>query len=138
MIAKSLIAAAALAGSVLAVASTEASAKTNWDIHIGLGAPLYDVPVYDEPVYVAPSYSYDYYEPAPRRFREHRYVSRSYSNYGISCNSGRRMLRSEGFHDVEAYDCSAPTYGYSAWRDGGLFKVRLNLNGDIISVRQID
>jgi hypothetical protein len=136
MITKSLIAAAAVAGSVLA-ASTGAVAKTNWDIHIGLGAPLFDVPVY-----TAPGYVYDYdYDYAPVR-RYHRPVRRHYidvePDYGISCSAGKRALRSRGFHDVEAYDCSAPTFGYTAWRDGGYFKVRVNTRGGIISMREID
>jgi hypothetical protein len=147
MIAKSLIAAAAIAGSVIALAPVDASAKTNWDISIGLGGFLpsyevYDAPIYVEPrpVYHAPRYIYedDYgYEPRVRRHREVRRYEVQYDN-GISCKRGARVLRHEGFHDVEAYDCSAPTYGYSAWKDGDLYKVRLNSDGDIVSVRQID
>jgi hypothetical protein len=147
MIAKSLIAAAAIVGSALAFAPAEASAKTNWDIHIGLGSLLptydvYDAPIYVEPqpIYRAPRYVYEqdyFYQPQPRRHR----VVRSYDvqyDRGMSCRYGKRIMRNEGFHDVEAYDCSAPTYGYSGWKDGDLYKVRLNSHGDIISVRQID
>ena len=146
MIAKSLIAAAAIAGSALAFAPVEASAKTNWDIHIGLGSFLpsyevYDAPIYFEPrpVYRAPRYIYEYeddygYEVRPR----HRNFVRSYQNHGSACKNGKNVLRSAGFRNVEAYDCSAPTYGYSGWKHGGFYKVRLNSEGDIISVRQID
>jgi hypothetical protein len=141
MIAKSLIAAAAVAGSALAFTAADASAKTNFDVHIGLGGflPTYEVPIYRAPVYIAPQYIYeDDFEPTPpRRYRHNRFVVQ-YDNGGIGCKRGLRVVRSAGFHNVEAYDCSAPTYGYSAWQDGGLFKVRVTSGGDIISVRQID
>ncbi len=150
MIAKSLIAAAAVAGSALSFAAADASAKTNWDIQIGLGGflptyelPVYAAPVYRPPVYVEHDYVYDYdyeYDPVPpRRYRPRRaQVHVNYDDHGISCKRGKRVVRSAGFNDVEAYDCSAPTYGYSAWKHGDLFKVRLNTEGDIVSVRQID
>jgi hypothetical protein len=133
MIAKSLIAAAAVGVSVLAFAPAEANAKTNWDIHIGLGAPIYDAPVY--------SYDYDYeYEPVrvPRRHYVYRYANPVYYNDRMSCRGGQRVVRSAGFHGVEAYDCGAPNYGYTAWKHGDLFRVRVNYSGDIISVRQMD
>lgn len=138
MIAKSLIAAAAVAGSALAF-TAEASAKTNWDFHIGIGVPAYPVyeqPYYAPPIYVQPRTVYDYgYEPrrrAVRRYREVEYDDR------LSCRGARNVVRDAGFRNVEAYDCSAPTYGYSAWKHGDLFKVRVTSSGDIISVRQID
>jgi hypothetical protein len=143
MIAKSLIAAAAaVAGSALAF-TADASAKTNWDIHIGLGAPVY--PVYEEPIYIAPPpvyvrphVVYQNYEPIyePRRYVR-RYRDVEYRE-GMSCRGGRSVVREAGFRDVEAYDCSAPTFGYSAWKHGDLFKVRVTSSGDIVSVRQID
>ena len=58
-------------------------------------------------------------------------------HYGVSCGGGRDIVRSAGFRHVTAYDCSAPTYGYKAWRDGDLFKVKVSYNGRIISVRPI-
>jgi hypothetical protein len=133
MIAKSLIAAAAVAGSALAFSAAEASAKTNWDIHLGIGIPAY--PVYEEPVYIErpvqvyrPYYGRRYYE-EPR----YRYVED-----GISCRTGKDIVRDAGFRGVDAYDCSAPTYGYTAWKRGGYYKVRVNYAGDIVSARRID
>jgi hypothetical protein len=147
MIAKSLTAAALVAGSALAF-TADASAKTNWDIHIGLGNlfpayPVYEEPIYVEPapIYVAPHYSYELrfsHEPRRhvrrqvRRYNDHDYSAR------LSCRGGKNVLRDAGFRDVEAYDCSAPTFGYSAWKHGDLFKVRVTSSGDIVSVRQID
>jgi hypothetical protein len=135
MIAKSILAAAAVAGSALAF-TTGASAKTDWNIQLGFGLPLLDGPVYVDPGY---RYYNDYdYEPSYRtRPVRRRYVEVE-PDYGISCSSGRRSLRARGFHDVEAYDCSAPTFGYTAWRDGGYYKIRVNSRGGIISMREID
>lgn len=141
MIAKSLIAAAAVAGSVLTFTAADASAKTNWDITIGLGGfvPTYEVPVYRAPVYVAPRYVYEYDdEPAPPRRYRRSHVEYRYDSHGFGCRSGARVVRSAGFNNIEAYDCSAPTFGYSAWKHGDLFKVRVSSEGDIVSVRQID
>jgi hypothetical protein len=139
MFAKSMIAAAAIAASAVALSPVEANAKTNWDIHIGLGAPAY--PIYDYPVYVdrpvhvyRPHVEYGYVEPR-YRYAEPRY---HYVDRDLSCRSGKHIVRDAGFRDVDAYDCSAPTYGYTAWRRGGYYKVRVNYGGDIVSVRRID
>jgi hypothetical protein len=137
MFAKSLVAAAAVAASAIAFVPAEANAKTHWDVHIGVGVPAY--PIYEGPAYVyEPAYPvyrprYHYYEPtytyeAPR----YRYVERSY------CGEGARAVRDAGFRGVDAYDCSGPIFGYTAYRHGDLFKVRVNDSGDIVSVRQID
>jgi hypothetical protein len=128
---KSLIAATAIAASAVALSPAEANAKTNWDIHIGLGAPLY--PVYEEPVYVErPVYTY-------RPYRVYRpQVEYDYVDRQMSCRYGKQVLRDSGFRGVEAYDCSAPTYGYTAWKRGSYFKVRVNYDGEIVSVRNID
>jgi hypothetical protein len=127
---KSLIAATAIAASAVALSTVEASAKTNWDIHIGLGAPLY--PVYEEPVYIErPVHVY-------RPYREYRHVEYDYVDRQMSCRYGKQVVRDAGFRGVEAYDCSAPTYGYTAWKRGSTFKVRVNYDGEIVSVRNID
>jgi hypothetical protein len=133
MIAKSFIAAVAVAGSALAFSAPEASAKTNWDIQLGIGIPAF--PVYEAPVYIErpvhvyrPYYSRRYYE-EPR----YRYVDE-----GISCGTGKEILRDSGFRGVDAYDCSAPTFGYTAWKRGGYYRVRVNYVGDIVSARRID
>jgi hypothetical protein len=131
---KSLIAASAIAATAVALAPTEASAKTNWDIHLGLGAPFY--PVYEEPVYIErPVQVYRPYRPhhVYRPYVEYDYVDRE-----MSCRYGKQIVRDAGFRGVDAYDCSAPTYGYTAWKRGEYFKVRVNYQGEIVSVRNID
>lgn len=125
MFKKSLIAAAALA-TVFAFASAPAKAETNVDFNIGLGFGGFG------PDY-GPGYGFDDdfpdygYHPRPRP-RPH---------FRVSCGEGRNVVREAGFRRVTAYDCSAPTYGYKAWRHGDLFKVKVSSNGRIISVRPI-
>ena len=124
MFKKSLIAAAALA-TVCAFAAVPAKAETNVDFNIGLGFGDFG------PDY-GPGYGFDddfpgygYHHPRPR------------PRYRVSCGEGRNVVREAGFRHVTAYDCSAPTYGYKAWRHGDLFKVKVSYNGRIISVRPI-
>ncbi len=127
MFKKSLIAAAALA-TVFAFASAPAKAETNVDFNIGFGFGGFG------PDY-GPGYGFGYdddfpdygYHPRPRP-RPH---------FRVSCGEGRNVVREAGFRRVTAYDCSAPTYGYKAWRHGDLFKVKVSSNGRIISVRPI-
>jgi hypothetical protein len=127
MFVKSLIAVAAVA-SVVSFASTSAKADTNIDFGIGFGvggfAPDYGYPSYDEPYY-------------PRHRRHHFRDYPRVESFGISCGDGRNVVRDAGFHRVSAYDCSAPTYGYKAWRDGEMFKVKVNYRGRIISAYPI-
>ena len=124
MINKSLIAIAALATTLVAMAPIQqAQAKSNIDfnIDIGIGGGGYGdhgygygegyYPVYDDGYGYAPS--------------------------GISCNKGRKIVKWAGFHHVSAYDCSAPVYGYTAKKHGKTFKVKVNFEGDIISVKKV-
>jgi hypothetical protein len=120
MITKSLIAAAAVAVSLTALSPVQqAQAKTNFnfDIGVNLGGGGY-----------YPGYGYGYgggypvYEP----------------HYGgISCKKGRKIVDWSGFHNVQAYDCSAPVYQYRAWKNGNKYRVRVNMNGNIIGVKKI-
>jgi hypothetical protein len=132
MFVKSLIAVAAVASAV-SFASAPAKAETTVDIGIGIGlGGFYPGDGYG---YVDDGYPGDYPRyPRPRRhFDDYAPVM----SYGVSCNRGRSIVRSEGFRNVRAYDCSAPTYGYKAWRDGELYQVKVSYRGRIISVRPI-
>ncbi len=128
MFKKSLIAAAALA-TVVSLAAVPAKAETNVDFNVGFGfggfGPDYGPGYGDGYDDDFPDYGY-YHHPRPRPI-----------HYGVSCGQGRDIVRSAGFRHVTAYDCSAPTYGYKAWRDGDLYKVKVSYNGRIISVRPI-
>ncbi len=125
MIAKTLIAAAAVATLATAV-SAPANAKVNVDLYVGGFDPGYYEPSY--PVYDAPRRprynDYDY-EPAP-----------VYQRYGISCEEGRDYVRDSGFRKVRAINCGGKRFTYKARRDGNPYIVRVSRrNGEIISVQ---
>jgi hypothetical protein len=111
MIAKTLIAAAAIATTFAVAAPVQqAEAKTNIDINIGLGAGSFYPGFY-------PSY---------------------YSHPGyISCHRGKKIVDYSGFNKVNAVDCSLPGYKYTAWKHGHKYFVRVNGNGRITNVNRI-
>ena len=124
MINKSLIAIAAVATTLVAMVpaqQAQAGSNVDFNIDIGFGGGGYGghggygdggyYPVYD-----------DGYE-------------EEYS--GISCNKGRKVVKWAGFHQVQAYDCSAPVYGYKAKKNGHVYKVKVNFHGNIISVKKV-
>ncbi len=116
MITKSLIAAAAIAVSLTALAPVQqAQAKVHVDINLGLGGGYY-------PGYGYGGGYYPVYEP---------YYS------GISCNKGRKIVNWSGFHNANAFDCSAPVYQYIAWKNGHKFKVKVSMDGNIIGVKKV-
>jgi hypothetical protein len=115
MITKSLIAAAAVAASLTALAPVQqAQAKVNVDINLGLGGGFY-------PGYYGGGY-YPVYEP---------YYG------GISCHKGKNIVKWSGFKNVHAIDCGAPVYQYKAWKFGNPYKVKVNMNGNIIGVKKL-
>ena len=123
MITKSLIAAAAVAASLTALAPVQqAQAKVNVDINLGFGGGFY------------PGYGYGYgggygggYYP----------VVDPYYGGGISCMKGKNIVKWSGFKNVHAIDCGAPVYQYKAWKFGNPYKVRVNMNGNIIGVKKL-
>jgi hypothetical protein len=116
MITKSLIAAAAVAASLTALAPVQqAEAKVHIDVGVNLGGGFY-------PGYGYGGGYYPVYEP---------YDS------GISCNKGRKIVNWSGFHNANAFDCSAPVYQYMAWKNGHKYKVKVSMNGNIIGVKKV-
>jgi hypothetical protein len=116
MITKSLIAAAAVAASLTALAPVQqAQAKVHIDVGVNLGGGFY-------PGYGYGGGYYPVYEP---------YDS------GISCNKGRKIVNWSGFHNANAFDCSAPVYQYMAWKNGHKYKVKVSMNGNIIGVKKV-
>jgi hypothetical protein len=126
MFTKSLIAVAAVA-SVLSFASTAAQAEPTVTFGIGFGTSGY---------FPGDGY-FDEYPRYPRHRRHHYRDAEPVLDYGVSCGEGLNVVREAGFRRVRAYDCSAPTYGYKAMRDGDFYRVKVNYSGDIISVRPI-
>lgn len=118
MIAKSLIAAAAVAASLTALAPVQqAQAKVKIDFNIvapgihggygygyGYGGGYY--PVYDEPYYGG----------------------------GKSCWQVKQKLKMMNFKKVNPFDCSAPTYRFSAKKNGDYVTVKTNVWGNILAI----
>jgi hypothetical protein len=129
MFTKSLIAAVAIA-SVVSFAAAPAQAETNVDFNVGFGFGGFG------PDY-GPGYGFEGDYPDYGRHGHHGHPRPRPIEYGVSCGGGRDIVREAGFRHVTAYDCSAPTYGYKAWRDGDLYKVKVSYNGRIISVRPV-
>ena len=115
MITKSLIAAAAVAVSLTALAPVQqAQAKVNIDFNIvtpgiyggyGYGGGYYQ-PIYDEPYYGG----------------------------GKSCWQVKHQLKMMNFKKVQPFDCSAPTYRFSAKKNGNYVTVKTNVWGNILAV----
>jgi hypothetical protein len=117
MIAKSLIAAAAIASAMaVALPATQAQAKTNIDINIGLGTGY--------------GYGGGYWGGGYPVYHPH------YPSH-ISCKKGAKIVRWTGFHNVNAVDCSLPGYKYTGWKNGHKFIVRVNANGNVTGVNKI-
>ena len=113
MIAKTLIASAAIA-STMAIAAPvqQAEAKTSINIGIGFGGGYY------------PGYGYGYgYGYSPKKH--------------VSCWKGAKIVDWSGFHNVKAFDCSLPGYRYTAWKNGKKYVVRVNGKGHITNVHKI-
>lgn len=129
MIAKSLIAAAAVAtGLVAAIPAQQAEAKVHVDIGVGLGGPGF-YPGY--PGY--PGYGYPGYGGYPVVDPGYGYGG----GYGISCGKGRKIVKWNGFYNVNPVDCSAPVYQYNAWKGGMPFRVKVSISGNIVKVKPL-
>ena len=123
MITKSLIAAAAVAASLTALAPVQqAQAKVHVDLNVGLGLGGGFYPGYG----YGGGYGAGYYP-----------VVDPYYGGGISCNKGRKIVNWSGFHNANAFDCSAPVYQYMAWKNGHKYKVKVGMSGDIIGVKKV-
>lgn len=121
MIGKSLIAATAIAASLMAVMpASEARADVDVSIGIGIGGYYPGYPAYGG------YYGYrggDAFWPRdPRR---------------VSCNRGAAIVDNAGFHRVNPINCGAPFYVYTAWKRGEKFVVRVNQQGAITSIRRV-
>lgn len=114
MIAKTLIAAAAIA--TAATLAAPAQAGTHIDLNVGLGGfssyPAYDYPAY--PVYDAPVYHH---------------------GWGVSCEEGRQSVKWAGFRHVRPLSCGGKRLTYQARKHGDTFIVKVSRrSGDIVSV----
>ncbi len=122
MIKNTIIAAAAVAASAIALQPGTAHAGSKVQFHIGVGVPYHGYhaghyrPYYGPVHYAAPRpYAYGHYAPAPRP------VYRA-----VSCRGARHVLRSRGFHHIRANDCRGGRYGFTASRYGKRFYVTVS------------
>ncbi len=113
MIAKSLIAAAALAASITAFApAQQAQAGVDIIVNVGFGGHYR-------------GYGYGHY-PVYNRY------------YGpISCQRGKNIVDRSGFYNVRAVDCALPGYKYTAWRGRHEYLVKVNGSGYITRAQVI-
>ena len=44
----------------------------------------------------------------------------------LTCREGRHKLRRNGYHHINAFDCSGKIYRYRVVRNGKVFRVRMN------------
>jgi hypothetical protein len=115
MITKSLIAAAAVAASLTALAPVQqAQAKIHVDVGVNLGGGFY------------PGYGYGYGGYYP--------VVDPYYGGGKSCWQVKNKLKNMNFKQVHPFDCSAPTYRFSAKKNGNHVTVKTNVWGNILAI----
>jgi hypothetical protein len=126
MFIKSLVAAAAVAGTVLSL-SAPANAKTDIDIYLGLGTGYHDAGYrYDD------GYGYDDEDVYRPRHRPR------HDSWRVSCGEGREKVRWAGFRKVRPIDCDGRTYQYKARKNGDWYVVTVkSKNGRIVNVEPI-
>jgi hypothetical protein len=120
MIFKSLIAAAAVAGTALTAAAT-AEAKTKVDVFLDFGGGYHDAGYggYDD------DYGYGY-------------GSGGHGGWRISCFEGQQKVKWAGFRKVRPIDCEGRTYKYKARKHGDVFVVTVkSKNGRIVNVEPL-
>lgn len=111
MITKILVVAAALTTAV--AVSAPAQADTNFSIGVGLGLGGF-----------GGGYEPDYYP--------------VYGGYGgVSCGEARQIVKSHGFHKVQAYDCSGKIMKFKGKQNGFWYRVKINRGGNIVDVDMI-
>lgn len=115
MVFKSLIAAAAVAGTALTAASS-ADAKTKVDLYLDFGGGYHDA-----------GYGYD-----------DGYGYGHGGGWRISCFEGKQKVKWAGFKKVQPLDCDGKRYSYKARKHGDWFVVTVkSKNGKIVGVEPL-
>ena len=94
-----------------------ASAKVNFDIHLGI--PFFDYQA--EPDYLYDE-QYGWYDPSYEVRRQRRNPVR----YGLSCGDARQIVRSSGYRQVRTRECQGRTFTFTARRGGNRILVYVN------------
>jgi hypothetical protein len=58
----------------------------------------------------------------------------SHGGFGISCRTGRNIVRQHGFRHVHVIDCSGNEYSYEGRKHGEQFEITVSVMGQIVSV----
>jgi hypothetical protein len=53
---------------------------------------------------------------------------------GISCRTGRNIVRQAGFRRVHVIDCSGNTFSYEGRKHGQFYEINVSVTGQIVSV----
>lgn len=131
MIAKSLFAAAALVmGLAATLPASEARADVDVDIGIGINGGY-------NGWYGGYHGWYGGYYPRPVRPYHYRPAPHRPVNRYVTCNEGRQILYNRGYRNVNARDCHAPRYSFTAWRNGHQYLVRVTSQGAVNQVAVI-
>ena len=118
---KSLFLATA-AAAVMAFMPIAADAKTNVTVHFGV--PFYDYQYAPHYRYYDGYGWYDYGRYG--RFDPVVIYDRPYMRGRISCREARRIVRNNGFRNVETIECNGRTYTFEATRRGRDVTVYVN------------
>jgi hypothetical protein len=81
--------------------------------------PFYD-PFYTYPRDFGPQYYRPYYD-RPQR---------------ITCSHAKQLLRNRGYRRITAYDCRGKVYGFTAWRKGKRYRLRVSARTGAILARR--
>lgn len=139
MFLKSLIA-SGLVALGLGLATAPAEAKTRIHIGIGTGSPFYDYRC-ENPGFVdfcglgfyrpyyRPYYRTRLYDPYYPPLR-HRVIRRN------SCDAAALAIRSAGYRNIRATDCSGRFYSYRATKRGRNYSLRVDTRSGRISVNR--
>ena len=120
MIAKSLIAAAALA-TTMTLALPAEEARADWDVNVGVGIGL------------GAGFYPGYYPAYPDYYGDDYYYKKNF----ISCGKGAKIVDHSGFYNVSAYDCGKPVFKYTAWKKGKKYRVIVSNKGYIIKAYKV-
>ena len=120
MIAKSLIAAAAVAASLTALAPVQEAQAKHFNLDVNIYGPGFN-----------PGYGYGYGYPG------YYPVVDPYFGGGKSCWQVKHKLQNLNFNFVHPYDCNGPVYHYTAKKFGNPVKVTANWHGTILSVKYL-
>ena len=139
---KTLLATAAIATTFALATTAPASADPSVGFSIGFGTPGYDGPDYwrhhHRHHWDNGGFGYgDGYGDGYGNGYGVTYAPHYVPAYRLSCGAAGDVVRNHGFRGVRPVDCSAPVYGFRAWKHGDMFRVSVSTSGHIVGVNPI-